>query len=305
MSTDVEAIVRAVLAELRDPEQVTDPEPVPAPVPAADGRPADAHAALRLDLPDLATPQARSVPGIPSPAEPQALANLMATTTARVGVGRAGPRPRTRSLLLFQADHGVTQDSIYGEVDDAVKDQLGLFTVRTRVSDKSEYLLRPDLGRLLSDEAQQAISERCAKGPQVQIVVGAGLSAAAINHNLPQIYPVIEEGLRGAGVTVGTPFYIEYARVGVINAVNDLIGADVVVILIGERPGLGIPDAMSAYLGWRPGAGKTDAHRDLLCMITDRGGVNPLEAGAYVVELIRKTLRHEASGVELRQSATD
>ena len=295
MSSDIEAIVRAVLTELGHRGEVVAPDGATA---AADG-----STALRLDLADLATPEARRTPGVPTPAEPQALANLMATTTARVGVGRAGPRPRTRSLLLFQADHGVTQDSIYGQVDDAVKERLGLFTVRTRVNDKAEYLLRPDLGRVLSDEAQQTIAERCAKGPQVQIVVGAGLSAAAINHNLPQIYPVIEDGLRSSGISVGTPFYIEYARVGVINAVNEIIGADVVVILIGERPGLGIPDAMSAYLGWRPGAGKTDANRDLLCMITDHGGVNPLEAGAYVVELIRKTIQHQASGVELRQSS--
>ena len=297
MSSDIEAIVRAVLAELGDRAEAVAPEGATA---AADG-----STTLRLDLVDLATPEARRIPGVPTPAEPEALANLIATTTARVGVGRAGPRPRTRSLLLFQADHGVTQDSIYGQVDDAVKERLGLFTVRTRVNDKAEYLLRPDLGRELSDEAHQTIAERCTKGPQVQIVVGAGLSAAAINHNLPQIYPVIEEGLRSSGISIGTPFYIEYARVGVINAVNEIVGADVVVILIGERPGLGIPDAMSAYLGWRPGAGKTDAHRDLLCMITDRGGVNPLEAGAYVVELIRKTLQHQASGVELRQSSDE
>ena len=295
MSSDVEAIVRAVLAQLEDRDKAV--------AAGEGGTAAEGSTALRLDLNDLATPEARRTPGVPTPAEPQALANLMATTTARVGVGRAGPRPRTRSLLLFQADHGVTQDSIYGQVDEAVKERLGLFTVRTRVNDKAEYLLRPDLGRVLSDEAQQTIAERCVKGPQVQIIVGAGLSAAAINHNLPQIYPVIEEGLRGSGISVGTPFYVEYARVGVINAVNEVIGADVVVILIGERPGLGIPDAMSAYLGWRPGAGKTDANRDLLCMITDGGGVNPLEAGAYVVELVRKTLQHQASGVELRQSS--
>jgi ethanolamine ammonia-lyase small subunit len=135
----------------------------------------------------------------------------------------------------------------------------------------------------------------------VQLLVGAGLSAAAITNNLPKIYPVIEQGLQSAGISTGTPFFVEHARVGVINDVNEIIGADLVLILIGERPGLGIADAMSAYMGWRPGAGKTDAHRDLLCMITEHGGTNPLEAGAYVVELIRKILDHQASGVELRQ----
>jgi ethanolamine ammonia-lyase small subunit len=226
---------------------------------------------------------------------------MVATTTARLGVGRAGPRPRTESLLLFQADHGVTQDAIYGVVDEAVKDAFDLFTVSTLVGDREEYLLRPDLGRRLSEEAKREITERCSKGPQVQIVVGDGLSAAAINNNLDAILPVILQGLQGAGISVGTPFFIENARVGVINDVGDTLDAEVVVILIGERPGLGIADAMSAYMGYRPAPGKTDADRDLICMITTHGGTNPLEAGAYVVDFIKKMLAHQASGGELRR----
>jgi ethanolamine ammonia-lyase small subunit len=73
-----------------------------------------------------------------------------------------------------------------------------------------------------------------------------------------------------------------------------------VVILIGERPGLGVADAMSAYMGYKPAAGKTDADRDVTCMITKNGGTNPLEAGAFVVEMIKKTLKYQASGVDLK-----
>lgn len=250
-----------------------------------------------FDLPDLATAEARRIPGLDDPLDPDGLVDLMATTTARLGTGRAGPRPRTTALLRFQADHAVTQDALYSRVSEELKDGLGLFTVRTMPTDKAEYLLRPDLGRRLTDEARAVIAERCVKGPQVQIVVGDGLSADAIEHNLPAILPVLEQGLTSAGISVGTTFFVEFARVGIINAINEVVGADVVVILIGERPGLGIADAMSAYLGWRPGPGKTDAHRELICMITDHGGTNPLEAGAYLVELIRKVLDAKASGV--------
>jgi ethanolamine ammonia-lyase small subunit len=288
-SRSIDAIVDAVIAELRGS---------PAVAPPAAAAPGDG---LRIDLPDPTTPEERRRIGVENPYDPEGLANLCRTTTARLGVGRAGPRPRTRTLLLFQADHGVTQDAIYGTVSEEVKEKLGLFSVRTLVSDRDEYLLRPDLGRRLSEEAKRTIAERCVKKPQVQIVVGDGLSAAAINSNVAHIYPVIEQGLKSAGISLGTPFFIEFARVGVINDVNEIIGADVVVILIGERPGLGIADALSAYMGWRPGPGKTDANRDLICMITYHGGVNPLEAGAYVVELIQKTLKNQASGVELKQ----
>jgi ethanolamine ammonia-lyase small subunit len=292
---DIETIVQAVLAELR-----REPQPE-----GAGPNGATAVGAAAIDLLDPTTPDARRVLGVEHPHDPEGLANLCATTTARLGVGRAGPRPRTASLLLFQADHGVTQDAIYGEVSDEVKDQFGLFTVRTRVANKDEYLLRPDLGRRLSDEAKATVAERCVRNPQVQIVVGDGLSAAAVNNNLGKIYPVIEQGLSSAGISMGTPFFIEFARVGVMNDVNEIVGADTVVLLIGERPGLGIADALSAYMGWQPGPGKTDANRDLICMVTEHGGTNPLEAGAYVVEFVKRMLKHQASGVDLRQLTTD
>lgn len=293
---DIESIVQAVLAELRRGGVQT-----PLGASTAAGPAARRDAEVTIDLPDPTTEEARHRLWVENPHDPEGLRNLCATTTARLGVGRAGPRPRTRALLLFQADHGVTQDAIYGEVDEGVKERFGLFTVRTQVSDREEYLLRPDLGRRLSDEAKQVVAERCTKNPDVQLIVGDGLSAAAVNNNLVDIYPVIEQGLQSAGLSVGTPFFIENARVGVMNDINDVVGAQAVVLLIGERPGLGIADALSAYMGYRPTAGKTDAERDLICMITVHGGTNPLEAGAYVVEFVKKMIQHQASGVELRQ----
>lgn len=291
---DIEAIVKAVLAELGVAGRG---------VPGAAANVAAPQTAreLVIDLPDPTLPEHRHAIGVTNPFDAQGLRNLCSTTSARIGVGRAGPRPRTQTLLLFQADHGVTQDAIYGEVNQEALDKFALFTVQTQVENRQQYLLRPDLGRRLSQEAKAVVAERCVKKPQVQIVVGDGLSAAAINNNLPLIFPVIEQGLKSAGISMGTPFFIRYARVGVINDVNDIIGADIVVILIGERPGLGIADAMSAYMGWRPTAGKTDAERDVVCMITMNGGTNTLEGGAVVVEIIKKTLKYQASGVELKE----
>jgi ethanolamine ammonia-lyase small subunit len=291
---DIEAIVRAVMAELNATEQGSS---------SATASSVSQGGNVGIDLPDPTLPEARQAIGVINPVDAEGLRNLRSTTSARIGVGRAGSRPRTGSLLLFQSDHGVTQDAIYGEVSQEVLDKFNLFTVQTQVEDRGEYLLRPDLGRRLSEEAKVVIADKCVKNPQVQIVIGDGLSAAAINNNLPLIYPVIEEGLKSAGIKVGTPFFINFARVGVINDVNDVVGADVVVILIGERPGLGIADAMSAYMGWRPTAGKSDAERDVVCMITQHGGTNTLEGGAFVVELIKKTLKYQASGVELKEKS--
>lgn len=255
---------------------------------------------LTIDLPDPTLPEYRYAPGVKNPHDAEGLRNLMSTTRARIGVGRAGPRPQTKSLLLFQSDHGATQDAIYSEVSKEVLAKFNLFTVQTQVEDRNQYLMRPDLGRRLSEEAKKVIAERCVKQPRVQIAVGDGLSAAAINNNLHLVYPIVEQGMTSAGISLGTPLFIKFARVGVMNDVNDIIGADMVVLLIGERPGLGIADAMSVYMGWQPTAGKSDAERDVICMITMHSGTNPLEGGAYIVEMIKKTLQYQASGVKLK-----
>lgn len=256
---------------------------------------------LQIDLPDPATNEFRNTARVKNPKDPQGLRALMASTTARIGVGRAGPRYSTASLLLFQGDHAITQDALYRDVDQKLLDEFNLFTVQTKITGgKQEYLLRPDLGRLLNDDAKRIINEKCQKNPNVQLVVGDGLSAAAIEANLRQIFPVIKQGVQAAGLTLGTPFFIKYARVGVMNDVGELIRPDVVILLIGERPGLGRAESMSAYMGYKPKYGDTDADRDVVCNIFENGGTNPLEAGAFVVQIAQKMRKHEASGVKLK-----
>jgi ethanolamine ammonia-lyase small subunit len=256
---------------------------------------------LAIDLPDPAEEAARRTPGVANPNDPQGLQALVAATTARIGVGRAGPRYRTASQLLFQADHAVTQDALYRDVNPQLLQELGLFTVQTKVTGgKQEYLLRPDLGRMLSDEARRVIAERCVKNPDVQLVVGDGLSAAAVEANLRQMLPVIQQGVQAAGLKLGTPFFVQHARVGIMNDVGDLLQPEVVILLIGERPGLGRADSLSAYMAYRPKTGDTDGDRDVICNIFEAGGTNPLEAGAFVVQLAQKMRRHQASGVKLK-----
>lgn len=293
---DIEAIVQAVMSELKKHGNGNG-----APGTEVSTKATNGAGGPVIDLPDPTSPEARQKLGVEHPYDAEGLKNLRAATTARIGVGRAGPRPRTNTLLLFLADHGVTQDAIYGTVSQDVLDKFNLFTVTSRVANRGEYLLRPDMGRKLSDEGRKLIAEKCVKKPNVQIVVGDGLSAAAINNNLATILPVIEQGLKSAGISTGTPFFAQNARVGLMNDINEIVGADAVVYLIGERPGLGVADALSVYMGYQPGPGKTDAQRDVICMITNAGGTNPLEAGAFVVEMIKKMLHYKASGIELKQ----
>jgi len=256
---------------------------------------------LSIDLPDPTLDEYRYRPRVKNPRDASGVKALVESTTARIGVGRAGPRYNTASLLLFQGDHAVTQDALYRDVDQKLLAEFNLFTVQTKVTGgKQEYLLRPDLGRLLSDDAKRTINEKCQKNVNIQLCVGDGLSAAAIEANLRQIFPVIKQGAQTAGLTFGTPFFIKYARVGVMNDVGELIQPDVVILLIGERPGLGRAESMSAYMGYKPKYGDTDADRDVVCNIFENGGTNPLEGGAFVVQIAQKMRKHQASGVKLK-----
>lgn len=260
-----------------------------------------ADSSLSLDLPDPVLENLRYKPRVKNPKDPAALKELIASTSARIGVGRAGPRYNTFSQLLFQGDHAVTQDALYRDVDQKILEEFNLFTVQTRVDEgKDQYLLRPDLGRQLSDEAKQKISKTCWKSPNIQLVIGDGLSATAIESNLRQIFPVIVQGFQAAGLSLGAPFFIKYCRVGVMNDIGELLDPDVLILLIGERPGLGRAESMSAYMAFKPKAGDNDADRDVVCNIFEGGGTNPLEAGAFIVQYAQKMRHYQASGVKLK-----
>src|SRR6266496_5863764 len=135
---------------------------------------------LSIDLPDPTLDEHRYKARVKNLKDANGLRALMDSTTARIGVGRAGPRYSTASLLLFQGDHAVTQDALYRDVDQKLLDQFNLFTVQTKITGgKQEYLLRPDLGRQLNDDAKRIINEKCQKNVNIQLALGDGLSAAA------------------------------------------------------------------------------------------------------------------------------
>ncbi len=256
---------------------------------------------LQIDLPDPTSDENRFRPQVDAPENPAALKELIASTSSRIGVGRSGPRYKTASQLLFQGDHAITQDALYKEVDAKLLAEFNLFSVRTRITEgKAQFLLRPDLGRQLDEASKQMLAEKCLKNPNIQIAVGDGLSATAIEANLRQIMPVLLQGFQNAGLSVGTPFYIRYCRVGVMNDIGEAIKPDILILLIGERPGLGRAESMSAYMGYQPKIGNNDADRDVICNIFENGGTNPLEAGAFIVQFAQKMLKHQASGVKLK-----
>ena len=259
------------------------------------------HHAISLYLPDPTLPEHRYKPRLQNAQDPDALVALIASTTARIGVGRAGPRYSTFALLLCQGDHAITQDALMRDVDQHVLDDLDLFTVHTNITGgKHEYLLRPDLGRHLSDAAKQTMRTQCTPSPNIQLVVGDGLSAAAVEANVRAMLPALRQGAEAAGLSVGTPFFIKHCRVGVLNDIGEVLKPDVVILLIGERPGLGRATSLSAYMAYRPKADDTDADRDVVSNIFSNGGTDPLAGVAGILQLAQKMMQYQASGVKLK-----
>lgn len=254
--------------------------------------------APKADHEDITSANLRARPLLEDPADPEALERMMNATTARIGVGRCGPRLKTATMLTLRADHAQARDAVFADVDQSILDGLGLFTVQSRCADKDTYLTRPDLGRLLSDEAVKTLKERCIPNPDVQVFASDGLSSTAIEANLAKILPVLTDALTARGLKVGTPFYLRFGRVGAEDHVAEVLGAKVVCVLLGERPGLATAESMSAYIAYNAYVGMPEAKRTVVSNI-HKNGTAAVEAGAYIAEVIEKILAQKASGVDL------
>ena len=176
---------------------------------------------------------------------------------------------------------------------------MGLFSVQTQCTDKDTYLTRPDLGRKLNEEAVKTIKEKCKSHPQVQIYVSDGLSSAAVAANIGDVLPAIEQGLKSYGIQMGTPFFVKYGRVGAMDEISEITGADVTCVLIGERPGLITAESMSAYIAYKATVGMPEARRTVVSNI-HKAGTIPAEAGAHIADVIKKILDNKASGTDLK-----
>ena len=232
-------------------------------------------------------------------ADPEKYRQLKEKTPARLGSGKAGPRYKTVSMLRFRADHAAAQDAVFSLLPESFGEENGLISLQTRCRDKEEYLTRPDLGRCFDEENQKKLKNAIPSAPKVQIVIGDGLSSAAILANAMDCKAAIEDGLKLKGIPVGPGVFVRYCRVGAGDAVGDVLNCEVVCVLVGERPGLVTDKSMSAYITYRPHTGVSESSRTVVSNIHAQG-TPAVEAGAFVAELIGKILERKVSGVELQ-----
>lgn len=229
---------------------------------------------------------------------PDLFQRIQKDTPARIGIGRAGARYTTKSMLHFMADQAAASDAVFTEVPREVIEELGVLEIKTKCNSKNDMILRPDWGRVIEEDQQQLLLEHCVKSPQVQIYFGDGLCSPSIHANIPDLFPVIQKGLEYEGISVGTPFFVRYCRVNTARTIGPLLDAEVVCVLIGERPGLITAESMSAYITYRPHPLMQESEYHVVSNIS-RHGISPVEAGAHIVDLILEILEKKKSGVTI------
>src|ERR1041385_2942647 len=237
---------------------------------------------------------------------PDVIERIRARTPARVLADRTGAAYRTATQFQLRQDHAAARDAVRAEfelerdMDAEFVRQWKLFSVSTMAASKDEYLQRPDLGRRLDDNARRLLLAHCARNADLQIVIGDGLSVTAVSSQVPALLPVIAEKAQSRGWTMGQPFVVKHCRVGLMNDLGELLQPKVVVLLIGERPGMATAESLSAYMAYQPRAGHNDSNRNLISNIHARG-VGTETAASRIIDLAEQMMRRQTSGVEIKE----
>lgn len=232
---------------------------------------------------------------------------MRAFTQARIGLGRSGTALPTKALLTFDLAAARARDAVHRSFDPgaivAQAADLDCVLVESRADDRAVYLRRPDLGRRLSERSAALLAERAGgAGPDLVFVIADGLSAAAAGDHAMTVVRACRADLQN--LTVGPLVIARQARVALADEVGEIMAARLVVILLGERPGLAVANSLGLYLTWAPRVGTPDSRRNCLSNIHATGLV-PQAAARIATWLIREAFRLRLSGIGLKENAGD
>jgi ethanolamine ammonia-lyase small subunit len=244
-----------------------------------------------------------------TPAPPsRPLSDLRELTPARVGLGRSGASMPTEALLAFTLDHARARDAVHGAFDTAHLvdgvNKLGLapILVSSQARNRRDYLRRPDLGRMLDPDSARVLADQSGSSGLLAIVIGDGLSPAAVNVHAVELVRNLAPRLMEAGISIRSTVVASGARVALGDEIGAILGARMVLMLIGERPGLSAPDSLGAYLTFAPRIGLTDAMRN--CVSNIHGaGLSYDEAAFKIAWLVREGLARQITGVALKDES--
>lgn len=232
---------------------------------------------------------------------------LRAFTPARVGLERTGVSLQTRDVLEFQLAHARARDAVHARLDSAtlaaeISAAAGdpgrgmVLRLHSAAPDRATFLQRPDLGRKLDERSRNALAVLPRADPDVALIVADGLSALAVERHVPPLLTSFPS--RASDWKIGPICIVEQGRVAVGDEIGQLLGAQLAVVLIGERPGLSSPDSLGAYITWEPRPGRTDAER--LCISNIRAeGLGYEEAAELLARAVADARRLRTTGINL------
>jgi ethanolamine ammonia-lyase small subunit len=239
--------------------------------------------------------------------EPDPWAQLRQATRARIGLGRAGDAVPTRALLEFQLAHAQARDAVHAPLDlDALEQALAprpILRLQSAACDRTTYLRRPDLGRRLTADSRERVSDS-AKGLACDLVfvIADGLSARAVMRHAAAVLSACLERLPDQ--TQAPVMVVEQARVAIGDEIGEILGAKLCLVLIGERPGLSVADSLGLYLTWAPRLGVQDSARNCISNI-HADGLSSDQAADQAAWLIREATRRGLTGVALKAASPD
>lgn len=250
-------------------------------------------------LTDIAMIPEEEICLVEHPKNKEALIRLKRSTPARTATGRTGDREKTIITIRKMANLSAAVDAVWTPLNKDFVSKLGYPVLKSLPESKEEYLMRPDLGVLLDDENRNVVRTQLKQKPDVQIVIGEGQSNQGLEKSMPELLPALLQGLEVNHIDYGTPCFVEYTRVGIGDLIGQEVGAKVVCVVLGERPGLLSWDGLGCYITYGPKVGILESKRTCVSNIQDNGGTPPAEAGAYIADLIARILKEQKSGVDL------
>ncbi|MFT4054352.1 MAG: ethanolamine ammonia-lyase subunit EutC [Novosphingobium sp.] len=228
-------------------------------------------------------------------------ARLRSATPARIGLGRSGAGLPTSALLVFQLDHALARDAVHHALDaEALAGALpqAPLLLESAARTRADYLTRPDLGRRLSERSRGVLEGVPASPCDAALVIVDGLSAVAVQNHAAALVRAMMQRL--GDWTWATTTIVTQGRVAVADEIGALLGADLVLVLIGERPGLSSPDSLGAYLTWAPRIGRSDAERNCVSNIRPPHGLSPEQAADKLAWLMTQARHRRLTGTSLK-----
>lgn len=235
--------------------------------------------------------------------------HLRQYTGARIALGRAGNSITTKELLDFQLAHAQARDAVHAQlqveevITQLAKHHQPILTLSSQATDRRMYLQRPDLGRRLDQESASSIKARPTAEYDICLVVADGLSALAIEKNISPFLDELLPRLQSQGYHLAPICLVRQGRVAVGDEIGHLLNSRMVIVLIGERPGLSSPDSMGIYLTYQPIKGLTDEKRNCISNVRQAGLSYPF-AAEKLLYLINESFRRKLSGVALKDDLT-